>query len=70
MVFSSIWTGFHKANSRLCPDRGGAMAAQALRGLNFRHDFNGADVAGNDPGLQDRSLLVEPFQPPGAGLPI
>ncbi|OWV76602.1 hypothetical protein ATY76_01210 [Rhizobium sp. R339] len=41
MVFSLIWTGFYKAIPRLRPDRGGAMAAQALAGLNFRHDFKG-----------------------------
>ncbi|WP_170967867.1 hypothetical protein [Rhizobium phaseoli] len=29
------------ATSRLRPDRGGAMAAQAPAALNFRHDFNG-----------------------------
>ncbi|WP_164736446.1 hypothetical protein [Rhizobium vallis] len=40
MVFS-FHGGFHKAMSRLGPDRGGAMAAQALPALNFRHDFNG-----------------------------
>ncbi|KKZ86451.1 hypothetical protein RPHASCH2410_CH15080 [Rhizobium phaseoli Ch24-10] len=31
---------------RLRPDRGSAMAAQALAALNFRHDFNGRDMAG------------------------
>jgi hypothetical protein len=39
MVFS-FHGGFHKAMPRLGPDRGGAMAAQALPALNFRHDFN------------------------------
>ncbi|WP_166486917.1 hypothetical protein [Rhizobium etli] len=41
MVFSLVSTGFLKAMSKLPPDRGDAMAAQALRALNFRHYFNG-----------------------------
>jgi hypothetical protein len=42
MVFSFHGHGFHKAMPRLGPDRGGAMAAQAVSALNFRHDFKGS----------------------------
>ncbi|MGO7043824.1 hypothetical protein ACCT08_14730 [Rhizobium johnstonii] len=30
---------------RLGPDRGGAMAAQAVSALSFRHDFNGSPTS-------------------------
>ncbi|MGO7212156.1 hypothetical protein ACC796_08070 [Rhizobium ruizarguesonis] len=42
MVFSFHRHGFHEAMPRLGPDRGSAMAAQAVSALNFRHDFNGS----------------------------
>ncbi|MGR9157843.1 hypothetical protein ACU8OQ_16215 [Rhizobium leguminosarum] len=42
MVFSFHGHGFHKAMPRLGPDRGGAMATQAVSALNFRQDFKGS----------------------------
>ncbi|WP_141103974.1 hypothetical protein [Rhizobium sp. R634] len=57
MVFSLIWTGFYKAISRLGPDRGGAMAAQALAALNFRHDFKGC--RGGKAPIGPRRIVVD-----------
>ncbi|ACE92317.1 hypothetical protein RHECIAT_CH0003369 [Rhizobium etli CIAT 652] len=45
---------------RLRPDRGGAMAAQALAALNFRHDFNGRDMAGRPSKAADCRLRHGP----------